>query len=48
MSIQLMGKTYEVRPEMASCGVYVCTKFHEDWYRRSSNIKTFTPLCERL
>jgi hypothetical protein len=26
----------------------VCTKFHEDWYRRSSNIKVLPQKCERL
>jgi hypothetical protein len=35
---------YEV--EMASCGMkYIHTKFQEDWFRRSSNIKV---LCQEF
>jgi hypothetical protein len=37
----------EYTVEMASDGI-ICTKFHHDWYRRSSNIKILLQQFERL
>jgi hypothetical protein len=34
--------------EMTSVAWYIHTKFHEDWYRRSNNIKVLPPTFEML
>jgi hypothetical protein len=34
--------------EMALDGMNIHTKFHEDWYRRSSNVRVMYQKCERL
>jgi hypothetical protein len=33
--------------DTVSGAIIIHTKFHEDWYRRSSNIKVISQKCER-
>jgi hypothetical protein len=48
MLVLLMGGIYEVSRWDGFMWYDISTKFHEDWYRRSSNIKVMPQKCERL